>query len=78
MADVSILRRQVKKFIETANEKELAMAFHLFNAAKDVDWWDEIDVAHKKAIDKGLEQLDSGQGVNSKSVMKKYNKWLAK
>ncbi len=54
------------------------MVYHLFDAVKKDDWWDEITKEQKKAIDKGLAQLDRGEGVPHKEVMKKYSKWLKK
>jgi predicted transcriptional regulator len=50
------------------------MAYHLFDAAQKDDWWDEISNEHQKAIDKGLAQLDRGEGIPHKEVMKKYSK----
>jgi predicted transcriptional regulator len=78
MNNVTVLRSQVKKFVATASEKELEMLYHLFDAVKKDDWWDEISKEQKKAIDKGLAQLDSGEGIPHKEVMKKYSKWLKK
>jgi len=42
------------------------------------DWWDEISEEQKKAVNKGLAQLDRGEGVPHKEVMKRYSKWLKK
>ncbi len=78
MNNVNVLRSQVKKFVDTASEKELEMAYHLFDAAKKDDWWDEITIEQKKIIDTGLAQLDKGEGIPHKEVMKKYSKWLKK
>jgi predicted transcriptional regulator len=78
MNNVTVLRSQVKKFVATASEKELEMVYHLFDAVKKDDWWDEISKEQKKAIDKGLAQLDSGEGIPHKEVMKKYSRWLKK
>jgi predicted transcriptional regulator len=78
MDNVTVLRSQVKKFVATASEKELEMVYHLFDAVKKDDWWDEISKEQKKAIDKGLAQLDRGEGIPHKEVMKKYSKWLKK
>ena len=78
MSDVNILRKQVKKMVEEASEKELEIVYHLFEATNSNDWWDEIGSDHKKAIDKGIAQLENGEGVPHKEVMKKYGKWLKK
>jgi predicted transcriptional regulator len=78
MSELQVLRKQVKKFVDTASEKELEMVYHLFDASKKNDWWDEISSQQKKAIDKGLKQLDNGEGIPHEEVMKKYAKWLKK
>jgi predicted transcriptional regulator len=78
MSEVTILRKQVKKFIDNASEKELELVYHIFEATTQYDWWDEISNSQKKAITKGLDQLDKGLGIPHKEVMKKYNKWLMK
>ncbi len=78
MNEVTVLRNKIKEFVDTASPKELEMAFHLFDAAKKDDWWDEITTEHQDAIDKGLSQLNKGKGVPHKEVMKNYYKWLKK
>jgi hypothetical protein len=78
MSDVNILRKQVKKMVDEASEKELEIVYHLFEATQGNDWWNEISDEHRKAIDKGISQLDDGEGVPHKEVLKKYNKWLKK
>ncbi len=77
MNEVSVLREQVKQFVEEASDKELEMVYHLLKATKTTsDWWDEITPAHQEVIDKGIQQLDNGEGVSHIEVMKKYSKWL--
>ena len=76
MNKISVLREQVKQFVEEASEKELEMIYHLFEASTSNDWWDEITPAHKEAINKGIQQLDNGEGISHAEVMKKYGKWL--
>lgn len=78
MSEIQLLRKQVKKFVDAASEKELELAYHLFNASSKADWWDQISAEQKKAIDKGLKQLDKGEGIAHETVMKKYAKWLTK
>ena len=78
MSDVTILRKQVKKLVEEASEKELEIMYHLFEATNKTDWWSEISADHKKAIDKGIAQLENGEGIPHNDVMKKYGKWLKK
>ena len=78
MSDVSVLRSQVKEFVNTASEKELELMYRFFDVENKNDWWNEITEDQKKSINKGLTQLDKGEGVPHKDVMKKYAKWLKK
>lgn len=78
MSDVSFLRSQVKQLVSTASEKELEMMYLFFDASKHNDWWDEINSEQKKTIEKGLAQLNRGEGISHKDVMKKTGKWLKK
>ena len=71
MSDVNILRKQVKKMVDEASEKELEIVYHLFEATRGNDWWSEINDEQKIAIDKGIGQLDSGEGVSHKEVFEK-------
>ena len=78
MSDVTVLRKQVRKFVEEASEKELEIMYHLFAATNKTDWWNEISADHKKAIDEGIAQLENGETIPHKEVMQKYSKWLKK
>jgi hypothetical protein len=78
MSDVSVLRSQVKEFVNTASEKELELMYRFFDVENKDDWWNEITEDQKKLVNKGLSQLDKGEGVPHKEVMKKYAKWLKK
>ena len=58
MSDVSVLRSQVKEFVNTATEKELELMYRFFDVENKDDWWNEITEDQKKSINKGLAQLD--------------------
>ena len=78
MSDVSVLRSQVKEFVNIASEKELELMYRFFDVENKDDWWNEIMEDQKKLVTKGLAQLDKGEGIAHKDVMKKYAKWLKK
>ena len=46
--------------------------------AKDVDWWDLISNEQKESIQKGIEQLEKGEGIAHQKVRQKVNKLLEK
>ncbi len=78
MSEANELREQVRKFVDNASDSELELVYNLFEATNKSDWWDELTPAHLNAIDEGLKQLDNGEGIEHKEVMKKYDKWLKK
>ncbi len=78
MSEIKVLRSQVKKYIDKASDKELELVYHLFEATDKSDWWDDIIQSQKDAIDTGIKQINNGEGVPHKDVMKKYNTWLKK
>ena len=43
---------------------------------KKADWWTEITEEEKAAIDKGLEDINSGRVKPHKEAKKLYEKWL--
>ena len=38
----------------------------------DHDWWDDLDAAQKKGIEKGLKDIDKGRVLPHDEVRKKY------
>ena len=78
MSNVNVLRKQVKKFVDNAEEKELIMIYRMFEVVQETDWWNEIGEEEKVSIEKGLKQLDQGKGIPHEEVVKKYKKWFTK
>ena len=78
MATVSVLKKQVKKFVDTASEKELKMIYTLFEVNKQEDWWGDISKEQRKAIKEAIEEADKGQVISHSVMVKKYSKWLRK
>jgi predicted transcriptional regulator len=61
--------------LQTNNENLIKKVKALFKSEQK-DWWNEASEEEKKAIEKGISQLDKGEGVAHEQVMKKYKKWL--
>lgn len=40
------------------------------------DWWNEISVAEKKSIEKGIQDANNGKLTSHLNVKKVYEKWL--
>lgn len=78
MKQVSVLRKEVKKYIDTADEKTLKMIHAMLEVEQESDWWDELSEGAKASIEKGLKDADAGRVTPHEVVMKKYRKWLSK
>jgi hypothetical protein len=78
MPDTTVLRKQVKKFVEKANEKELKIIYQLFEIDNESDWWPEISKEHQTAIKEAIAEADKGDVIPHQEMVKKYRKWLKK
>ncbi len=78
MAGSSVLKKQVKKFVEEASEKDLKMIYHLFELNKQEDWWDDISKEHQNTVKDAIAEADKGMVIPHAVMEKKYRKWLKK
>jgi thiamine pyrophosphate-dependent acetolactate synthase large subunit-like protein len=62
----------IEKLMQTQDEQILNQVKELLGIT-DKDWWDEISQAEKEAIQKGIDQLDKGEGIPHEEVMKRVN-----
>jgi hypothetical protein len=73
----AVLKKQVKKFIDKATEKELRMIYNLFDMSSG-DWWEQTSKEHRNAINEAIREADNGLVVPHAEMVKKYSKWLKK
>jgi predicted transcriptional regulator len=78
MTASAVLKKQVKKFVDEASEKDLRMIYNLFELNKQEDWWNEIGKDHQKAIKEAISEADKGNVTPHAEMVKKYKKWLKK
>ena len=78
MSTVTSLRRDVKKYIETADDRVVKMVHAMLEADKETDFWDELPASVKADVKIALKQSDQGKGKPHSEVMKKYKKWITK
>lgn len=77
MDEVNILKKQVKKYIDAADEKVVKMVHAMLEVNAEKDWWDELTHEEKQLIERGLKDAENGKVTPHKEVMKKYKKWLS-
>jgi predicted transcriptional regulator len=78
MQQTDLLRKQVKKYIDEADDKTVQMVYALLEVEHQYDFWDELPDEVKTDIDEAIKQADAGELISHEEVMKKYQKWLTK
>jgi len=78
MTVTEALRKQVKKYIDKADENSLRRVTAILEIDQQKDFWEELPAHVKKDVDEALQQSERGEGKSHKEVMKKYDKWRAK
>lgn len=76
MTQIAILKKQAKKYIDTADEKVVKMVHAMLEVNAEKDWWDDVSGDAKVSIEKGLKDAKAGRTTPHKEVMKKYKKWM--
>lgn len=77
MSDIAILKKQAKKYLDTADEKVVKMVFAMLEVDAQKDWWDDVSDQAKASIKRGLKDAEAGRLTSHKEVLKKYKKWLS-
>jgi hypothetical protein len=79
MNDVETLKSEVKKYIDSADEKVVKMVHAMLEVnVEENDWWDEIPSNIKDEIDEAVKDLDNGNGISNEEVKKLYPQWFRK
>ena len=78
MNEVNILKKQVKKYIDTADEKVVKMVHAMLEVNAEKDWWDDLPNDVKNEINESLKNLDEGKGMPYEEVKKMYPQWFSK
>lgn len=80
MDSIEAMRKEVKEYIDTADEKVVKMMHAMLevDAEEDTDWWDTMPDEVKADIDKAIREADEGKLIPHEEVMKFLQKWLVK
>lgn len=76
--NIETLRNEVKKYIDSADERVLTMVYALLEADTASDWWNTLPRKVKDDLEESIRQADSGQTLSNEEVSKKYPEWLLK
>jgi hypothetical protein len=78
MDSMPTLRKAVKKYIETADERVVKMVHAMLEADSKTEFWDELPATVQADVHAAIEQADKGAGKAHQTVMRKYKKWTTK
>jgi predicted transcriptional regulator len=78
MSNTTALRKEVKKYVDKADDRTLKIVHAMLEAEQDYDSWDELPASLKASINRGLKQADKGEVIPHEEVVKKYKKWFTK
>ena len=76
--EVRALRSEIKKSIDSADEKVLRVVYHILEIENENDWWDDLPKEVQQSIDKGVKQANKGQIISHDAFLKRNKKWLPK
>ncbi len=78
MDSLDLMREEVKKYIETADEKTVKMMHAMLEVNADEDWWDTMPDNVKADVEAALSEADKGKLIPHEEIKKRYQKWIAK
>lgn len=68
MTEIASMKKQIKKYIDSADEKVVKMVHAMLEINAQDDWWDEISEEAKGSIEKGLKDIEARRVTPHKEV----------
>lgn len=78
MTTTEALRKQVKKYVDKADEKTLRGVNAILEIDQQSDFWNELPDQVKQDVDEALLESERGEGKPHEEVIRKYAKWHTK
>jgi hypothetical protein len=78
MNSVKKMRTEVKKYIDTADEKVVKMIHAMLEVDADAEWWDTMPDNIRSEVEESLKQADNGETMTNEQVKQKYPQWFSK
>ncbi len=73
MSETDVLRKEVKKYIDKADDKTLEIVCHILEAADETfDPLANMTKEQEESFYRGMEDINAGRVTPHKEVMKKY------
>lgn len=78
MENINILRKQVKDYIDAADDTTVKMMHAMLEVQQQSDWWDDLPESVRDEIDSAIVELDEGKGIYHEKVKEMYPQWFKK
>jgi hypothetical protein len=78
MSAVKQMRNEVKKYIDSADEKVVKMVHAMLEVDAEADWWDAMPDNVKADVETAIKQADKGELISHEEVKKRYPQWFSK
>jgi len=78
MDAVKQMRKDVKKYIDTADPKVVKMMHAMLEVDAYAGWWDEMPDNVKADVEEAIRQADNGEVIPHAEIKKKYAKWFTR
>jgi uncharacterized protein HemY len=72
------MREEVKKYIDTADDKVVKMVHAMLEVDADADWWETVPDSVKEQVELSLQQSESGEVLSHEEVKAKHPQWFSK
>lgn len=70
------MRQEVKKYIDTADEKVVKMIHAMLEVDSDNDWWNNMPDEVKADFEIARQESENGETIPHEEIQKRYKKWL--
>jgi len=72
------MRREVKKYIDTADVKVVKMVHAMLEVDAENDWWDTMPDTVKADVEAALMESEKGHTIPHADIQKRCQKWIVK
>ncbi len=76
--EINVIREEVKKYIDSADDHVVRMVYALLEADAKDDSWGEMPDDVAAELEESIRQADNGEKINHADVVKKYPQWFTK
>lgn len=78
MDPVNKMRSEVKKYIDTADEKVVKMVYAMLEVDAEADWWEAMPDEIRQDVEVSIKQADNGEVLTHEQIKEKYPQWFTK